>query len=134
MSLVFFLSIFALFLFFFANFILSPERNPRFIKLMEAEHAPSQEVVNVIVGFCNAVGIVLAAVLVLAVPFFRVLAAIVMAVMAVWFFYRRLVCGPENFAWTDQDPRPNTPDTAPVHVYESNAGEESPGTGGGTAH
>ena len=66
MSLVFFLSIFALFLFFFANFILSPERNPRFIKLMEAEHAPSQEVVNVIVGFCNAVGIVLAAVLVLA--------------------------------------------------------------------
>ncbi|KKL24911.1 hypothetical protein LCGC14_2410630, partial [marine sediment metagenome] len=89
MSLVFFLSIFALFLFFFANFILSPERNPRFIKLMEAEHAPSQEVVNVIVGFCNAVGIVLAAVLVLAVPFFRVLAAMAMVGWTIRFFHRR---------------------------------------------
>ncbi len=120
MSLVFFLFVTTLFLFFFANVILSPERNPRFVKLMEAEHAPSKEAVTVIVALCNGAGIGLAVVLVVAVPFLRVLAAMAMVGWTIRFFHRRhfgtsggrSIGGLSffekggSFGWCDQDPRP----------------------------
>ena len=90
MSLVFFLFITTLFLFFFANFILSPEKNPLFAKLMEAEDTRDREITAaVVVGLCNAAGIVLAVCLVAVVPFFRALAVIAMAGLVGHFFYRK---------------------------------------------
>ena len=134
MSVIFFLSIFTAFLFFCAFYVFSPKRNPKYAKLMERENAPSPESLKIVAVAFNGIAMLLTIGLVVAVPFLRAVGAIVMAGLVVRFFYRRLVCGPNSFSWTDQDPRPNTPDTAPAHVYESNTGEKPPGTGGGTSH
>ena len=104
MSIIFFLSIFTLFLFFFANFILSPEKNPRFVKMMASEHAPSEETITILAGTCNLAAMALTVMLVAVVPFFRAVAAIVMLGLVVRFFSRRLRWGPRPES--KQDPSP----------------------------
>ena len=90
MSLVFFLFITTLFLFFFANFILSSEKNPFFAELMGTKDTRERDLhVEIVGGLCNAAGIVLAVGLVAAVPFFRALAVVAMAGLVGHFFYRK---------------------------------------------
>ena len=61
MSFVFFFFVFTLFLFFFANVVLSPEQNPHFNKLLAVEHAPSKETIEIVAGCINAVALIITA-------------------------------------------------------------------------
>lgn len=128
MSIVFFLFVFALFLFFFGSFVCSPEKNPRFVKVMESEHAPSKETLAIVVGFCYAVGASIGVGLVIVVPFFRALAAIVMTGLVVRFFYRR------HFGTGKANGSPLGVNMHDDPRNATSAGDESPGTGGGTSH
>ena len=110
MNLVFFLFIVALFLFFTAFYLCSPERNPKYRDILKGKHAPSEEAVKHFGSVCNFIAIVIGLSLVVMLPFFRAVAVVVMAGLVVCFFYRKYFganrVSANPYAWCDQDPRP----------------------------
>jgi hypothetical protein len=118
MSLVIFLFVTTLFLFFLGSYALSPEHNPKVKEIMEdakrtqegkrvkGKHTFSEGDIKITAAVLNGIAILFSAGLIFWIPFFRVIAAVSMAVYVVRFFYRRFFRGPENFAWCDQDPKP----------------------------
>jgi hypothetical protein len=119
MNLVIFLFITTLFLFFLGSYACSPKHNPRCKEVMDdaeaarngkrvtREHDFSEEHIKIMGALFNGAGILLSTGLICWVPFFRYVAAVAMGVVIVRFFYRRYrnQVNP-NFAWCDQDPRP----------------------------
>jgi len=120
MSLVIFLFVTTLFLFFLGSYALSPEHNPKCKKVIEDakaaregkrvepnEYPLSEENIKILAAVFNGIALLLTTGLVCWVPFFRIIAAVAMVVMVVRFFYRRHRSKSDpNFAWCDQDPRP----------------------------
>jgi len=146
MNLVIFLFVTALFLFFLGSYVCSPEHNPKVKEVMDdaesvrqgkrvtREHAFSEDLIKIMAGLFNGAAILLTLGLVVGVPFFRVIAATAMAVMAARFFYKKHFSGTPatNFV-------PAGGSTARHEGYHSESdGQEMstgrPGTGGGTSH
>lgn len=93
MSLILFFFVSTLFLFFFANYVLSPKENPHFNRLLEFEHAPPKEVIEIVAGCANAVALLLTMSMIIVIPFARILGSVAMVVFVARFFYKRNLAG-----------------------------------------
>jgi hypothetical protein len=78
MSLILFLVVLDLFLFFAANYVLSAERNPRYQILMEESNVADDDRVPIVVAGINITAVILLLGLIATVPFLRFIGALLM--------------------------------------------------------
>lgn len=127
MNFIFFLFVTALFLTFVANYLLNPERNPKYTKLLKEDSAPSQEALELTKHVLNGVSALIFIGLILAVPFFRFVAVVGMLALVGKFFYNRHFSGTFTEA-LEEAVEETVDELSPMEKIDANQGAAAPAT------